>query len=379
MDALAAGRVAVLAELDPSRARRSQLGPYFGFVGAIADAADPRGASLYVTSVETLAKCPWQGFLKRVLRLEPTPDPHAALPSAGDPLLIGALVHRVLEAIVGEALAAPATELSDAVGSPPVAVPWPGPERLDALLERTAGALAIEAGIGVPGFARVLALQARARLEVARGLDWPVGGDGFGAVAVEVTGRTRVRDRSGAEREIFFEADRVDRCGDRLRLVDYKSGKPAAKQTSERGIAREVHRLVRRGELLQGVAYALAGSQLGLPASEGRYLHLHPDALPVRTITTPADDAGLVEDFHHAVAGVLDAWDQGAFAPRLAEPGSDVEPRFCEYCEVKEACLRGDSGARRRLVDWLAAAPETPETRAGRALRGVWSLREDAR
>ncbi|HEX3531761.1 MAG TPA: hypothetical protein VH988_32270, partial [Thermoanaerobaculia bacterium] len=102
---LAAVRVAVLDELDPDlrtpegRAVRARLGPYFGFVGNFvmaAEGADPRRMDLSVTHLETLAGCPWQLFLGRLLQLEPTPDPLAALHGA-DPLLLGNTVHRVLE------------------------------------------------------------------------------------------------------------------------------------------------------------------------------------------------------------------------------------------------------------------------------------------
>ena len=35
-----------------------------------------------------------------------------------------------------------------------------------------------------------------------------------------------------------------------------------------------------------------------------------------------------------------------------AAPDENVEPDACRYCDVAEACLRGDSGARGRLRAW---------------------------
>ncbi|HLE85382.1 MAG TPA: PD-(D/E)XK nuclease family protein [Thermoanaerobaculia bacterium] len=84
------------------RAVRASLGPYFGFLGPPAS-GDPRLGPLFVTALEGLSACPWQTFLRRLLRLEPTPDPLEALPSL-DPLLVGSLVHAVLEEVVRQAL-----------------------------------------------------------------------------------------------------------------------------------------------------------------------------------------------------------------------------------------------------------------------------------
>jgi hypothetical protein len=372
VEELAAGRVSVLSEQDPRGSRRSTLGPYFGLVGAPTCGFDPRATDLYVTTIETLAKCPWQGFLRRVLRLEPAPDPHAALPSASDPRLVGSLVHRVLEEIVRVGLGEPSRKLADAVGLTPIEVSWPEPGDLDRLVEDCAVALAREEGIGFQGFPRVMALQARPRIELARLHAWP--GDGFEAVAVEAIGRARVRDHHDVEREILFKADRIDRAADALRLVDYKTGKPPSVLKREESRVHELHRQVRRGERLQSVAYALAGAELGFPQSEGVYLHLVPDDVPAREFVTRADDQDFIDDFSQAVGTVLEAWDEGCFVPRLAKPGSDEEPKLCERCEVKEACVRGDSGARMRLVEWTAQAPPQPDAAIERALLGIWNL-----
>ena len=79
------------------------------------------------------------------------------------------------------------------------------------------------------------------------------------------------------------------------------------------------------------------------------------------------------------IGGVMRAWEAGAFFPRLVGPDLSREPRQCSHCEVAEACVRGDSGARRRLVTWLEATPRgealsPPE----RALSEAWQLGGDA-
>ena len=96
--ASAPARLAVLNEIDPRDARRHGLGPYFGFVGRVA-AGDSREGPLYVTRLESLARCPWQTFLTRVLRIAPVPDAAGDLPAADDTRLLGNVVHRLLERV----------------------------------------------------------------------------------------------------------------------------------------------------------------------------------------------------------------------------------------------------------------------------------------
>ena len=376
----ARARRAVVAELDPGLAGSRGLGPYFGFVGPVG-ARDPRRAGLYVTAVEGAARCAWRTFLERLLRVEPLPDPHGELPSSHPDeaaLLIGSLVHRVLERIAS-AVPGIAAEggyrlgLEEALRRAPRPVPWPGGAELDALVARAAEELVREQAIGLPGYGRLLALQAGAPLAVARDLDWPDGRDGFGVLGVEVEGALPL----AGGRALRFRADRVDGDGRALRLVDYKTGRPPAKQKSETKRLESFAGQVASGKLLQAMAYARAAELCGAPAAEGRYLYLRgEEGLPQRVFGAAPGDEALRGAFEGAVSAVLEAWEHGSFAPRLLEPGKDDEHHACERCGVKEACLRGDSGARRRLAEWLAAgAAGTP---AELALVGVWRLHEEA-
>lgn len=78
------------------------------------------------------------------------------------------------------------------------------------------------------------------------------------------------------------------------------------------------------------------------------------------------------ELFDTASGVLFDAWDAGGFFPRLRQAESDVEPGSCRFCDVKQACLRGDSGARRRLGRW--ADDETSGSRAVEAARALYRL-----
>ncbi|MCP4653804.1 MAG: hypothetical protein GY856_00145 [bacterium] len=373
--AVARGRLAVLEELDPDRssrdgaARSALVGPYFGFVGPLGDPADPRLSDLYITTLENLAACPWQTFLRRLLRLRPMPDPLASLPSFRG-LLVGSLVHRVLERIASEGLAA---RRSDAA----VGVAWPDPPALEALLAEEAERVLQERGLGLKGLGRAAVEQARPYLEAARQQDWPSAA-GPAVLRVEAIDALRLRDEgSGRERPIRFRADRVDVTGEDLRLhTDYKTGAPPR---ARKQLRKSLLEWVAGGEWLQAAAY-VHGAGAG---SQGRYLFLRPDLAPEsRAICVSADDRELRSVFEDSLRVLLRAWDEGAFFPRLVEPDQDLEPPRCRSCEVAEACLRRDSGARARLRRWTEARQEegirTPSGSAA-ALLGVWNLRRKDR
>jgi hypothetical protein len=394
---LAATRLGVLDELDPDRrtpegrATRQRLGPWFGFVGALgrapAGASDPRRGDLWITHLEGMAGCPWQTFLTRVLRLEPTPDPLEALPGV-DALLLGNLVHAVLEAVVlavapgewqGEA--APAWEARE-----PVAVPWPAPAEFERLLRAAAERVVEEEGISLPGMARALAERARPFLEVARQAEWGGPGAALAVLGAEVFGQVEIAvpgDPIGRPRPLRFKADRIDRTARiegtpaELRLTDYKTGRPISTAKREEKRAEHFLASVRAGTRLQAVAYRLAGGESG----HGRYLYLRPD-LAEREFAIGAGTSGEAElerAFGAATASVLGAWEAGTFFPRVVDLSGRAEPVRCKFCSVAEACLRGDSGARGRLFDWATRGdtgqePGDPDEPGAAALLAVWRL-----
>ena len=380
-DALAASRLAVLEELDPDlrtpegRATRSRPGPYFGYVGAMgrlggpgAEEGEPRQRQLFVTLLENLAACPWQVFLGRLLRLEPTPDPVGSLPGI-DPLLLGNTVHAVLEGIVRSTGGLPADVDGPAGDRLPVAVEWPREAVLGRLLLAEAERLLREEGIFLPGLSQALADRARPFLDAAREADWSTGA--VSTVGVEEKGTVEVRDGRGRSYQVQFQADRVDRTGGARVWTDYKTGKPIS--TARRDDVRRRHFLdrVRRGSHLQAVAYLLGSPRESL----GRYLFLRPDLdAEQRELLVTRGDEDFVKAFRDTVAAVLDAWSAGAFFPRVVEPNGREEPGRCGFCAVAEACLRGDSGARLRLFEWTERAPEPVPAEA--ALLRVWRLWE---
>jgi hypothetical protein len=380
-EARAAARIAVLNEWDPRDGRRFELGPYYGFLGPVADAADPRRAPLYVTRIENVARCPWQTVLAQLLHVEPLPDALADLPS-GDALIIGNLVHGVLQEIVSEALPEGGHTFEEMASRAPVPVPWPDRDRLRDLLDREARKILRNEGISTPGFERVLVDRARVCVEFARGLEWPVEGTDVGVLGAEVDGSVALRDYRGAERVLRFRADRVDRVAGVLRLIDYKTGKAITERKKSETRRRKLLQGVSRGAALQVPAYAMGGTQIvGDHSTQGRYVYLGADVPEhARVAEVDSEDLDFSDAFERVAQVAFEAWDRGSFTPRLVDLSDHKEPPMCRSCSVKEACLRGDSGSRHRLERWVESARSGnagESLEAERAALQLWNLGGD--
>jgi CRISPR/Cas system-associated exonuclease Cas4 (RecB family) len=372
-DALAAARLAVLRELDAPAHRGAPLGPYFGFVGRLRDAADPRRGPIAVTTLERLFRCPWQTYLARVLRIEAPPDVDGELPAA-DGRAVGSLVHRVIERVACDALGDRVESLAQAAAHPGVVLAWPPPDALQAIAIEVARELLEEEGVALPGFERVLALAARDALALACDVDAAERGGGVRLVGSEVQTLLELADAAHALR---LRIDRVDRHRDALVLSDYKTGKPTLEQKQDAKRREALLRAIGSGELLQASAYA-ASALAEAGGGRGRYLYLHAAASEqTRELSVDAADRELAEAFDGAVSRALAAWDAGSFFPRLHAPGSENENRECQRCALKEACVRGDSSARGRLARWTAEPPAAPSD-AERALLGLWRPEDPA-
>jgi len=345
--AVARARLAALEMLEPRGAACLTLGAAFGFVGA-RRAGDGRTENPAVTTLERLAACPWQTFLARVLHVEAPPDALESLPAV-DALLLGSVLHRTIEAIVKAVLPGENVSLATALLEGPQPVPWPSDTELRRVLAREAERVLQEKGIASAGLACVLVERALPLVREVYEQIWRPAQGLPSLLGAELSGGFALTDEDGAPREIHFRADLVEALPDGLRLTDLKSGAPISRQKREASRRRKLLEAVARGRKLQAVAYARAVS------GEGRYLF----ADPTRSEGQPSaavrhDEADFASSFDASVRTLLAVWDRGSFLPRLEQPDGTEQGSPCSYCEVSEACVRGDTGARLRLRRWAA-------------------------
>ena len=366
-DELAGARVDVLEEVDPTD-RDMRPNPWFGFVGSLVSDEEVGPA---VTTIEGIAECPWASFVKRVLGVKPLPDPQLGLPSPKG-ILVGQVVHRVLEFIVRQSVGQTSSEnVEDMASRTPRAVPWPDSDSLAEILAQASREVAAEAGLGPLGMGPLLAASSRPYLEVARIVDWDDGGLLNGALATEVSGVSHIE---GVDQPLRFRADRVDRSEAGLCLVDYKTGKPVSDKQQLK--TRKGHFLtaVRKGRLLQGAVYAASVPD---GTAKGSYLSLKPNIgeapVEARWAEVAGTEADFAEALTEAVAAVQAARQAGSAFPRVEEVGSENTPSHCDYCDIKELCRRDDSGFRRRLVAWMESSDRSRCT-AESAARNLWHL-----
>jgi hypothetical protein len=363
-DELAAARADALAAVEPSPGSDTP-GPWFGFAGAAGRQADD---PMWVTRLEATGTCPWRAFIQQRLGISPLPDPHLGLPGV-DGMLVGQVVHGVLEQIVFDAVADPPGDLDSAIAGLPVEVSWPSSERFDELVRREAQRVALREGLATIGMAPLLEARSRRFLDMAQALEWDEGGALAGVLAPEVEGAVAVR---GVERPLVFRADRVDVGPAGPELVDYKAAKPLS--TAKTPETRDSHVLdrVAKGRLLQAAAYAGAAAAFN---GGGRYVYLKPDDRwdeEMRNVVVRGDDEEIAGPFERAVRTIAEGRAHGIVFPRLEEAdGRNAE--HCSYCRVAEACRRDDSGFRRRLVDWMQGETATDDGDEETA-RALWWL-----
>ena len=90
-------------------------------------------------------------------------------------------------------------------------------------------------------------------------------------------------------------------------------------------------------------------------------------------VVVEESDAELRTLLVEAVRKGLAVWEEGYFVPRLVD-GRGNDGRSCEWCELKEACVQGDSSMRRRLRERMHAVAEdhVPEDSTERGLYTLW-------
>jgi hypothetical protein len=352
---LARVRTSVIAEHELGGGPRTELGPYFGFVGAIRDAADPRSRPLHVTALEGFARCGWKMFLERQLKIAPPLDGDDALPGS-DTRMLGLVVHGVIEEIFRGAL-------ESAQG---VAAAWPDDPALIELATAKARELLAKEFVPLPELARVLARQALLYLRRARALD-AADGARLRVLGVESQRVAHVPDADGKLRELHFRVDRVERIDGLERLTDYKTGKPISDAVGAEKRASKFVRAIASGKTLQPVAYAFAAEAGG----SGRLLYLDPELdAEAASFEAHGDAPEIAQAFGGALGALFAAWHTGSFYPRLLDEKLEGEGDACRSCDVWQACIQNDSTAKRRLARWVGERTNANGSHLAAAERG---------
>ena len=357
---LGAARQALGIEFDGRKAPDG-LGPYFGRIGPVQSELDPRRNPPYVTRLERLAVCGWQQFLRSVLRLERAPDPLERLPAI-EARAVGNLVHEVVEAWARNALAGQTSQRGVDPFSP---VDWtaltgrrvaaPSLAQLETLAREYAVAMLRAEGIPFAGMVEALVVCARPHLSRWLELEG-FGPDGFELCGAELTGQVEC-EVGDHQVPLTFRADLVHRIGDELRLTDLKTGQAIGSAKTTKARAKKVADSVRRGEKLQGMAYALAAE------ATGRYLFLAEGTDDGNAVVEfRVTDTALRDVFFETAGTLIEAFEAGTFLPRVVGAGNlDKAPATCRFCEVASACHSGDSGYRGRFVRWAESLASEPE------------------
>lgn len=366
-EALARARVDLLGAVERPRGA-SFVSPWFGFTG-VRDGED--GQALWITHAEATGTCPWREFVEHRLGVLPMPDPLLGLPGI-DGLLVGQVVHGVLEDIVEDVLATAAADGSSTfdriMARVPKIIPWPGAERFEELVSLHSRRVAARAGLEPVGLAPMLAARARVFLEVARDLEFSSGALP-GVMGSEVEGSVVV---AGVSRPVAFRADRVDGNDGVITLVDYKAARPASEAKKEAKRREHLMAGIARGRRLQASAYACVA---GTETARGEYVYLKPGdewSPEARVVAVAGDDEEIHEIFVNAVQTIDAARARGIAFPRVEEADGKAA-LHCAYCAVAEACRRDDSAFRRDLVGWMnESEPSGDETIE--AARWLWWL-----
>jgi hypothetical protein len=351
---LGLARAAILDEYEPDfatpdgRDRAKRFGPWSGLLPQ----SLAGGEVVAVTRLERFASCAWQAFLGQHLHLEAAPDPLADLPDI-DAALLGSTVHKALETLFGGQ-----SELRKRAQN----IVEPDPASVRAHVQEAARETAYGNELRMAGLIEALARRALPFVERALQIEF-ADRSSVPVLGCEVRSQVELKLPDGNVRTLGFLADRADAdpAGGPI-FTDYKTARPFTIATAATR-AKKLAEAVLRGERLQVAAYAAAAE-----GASGRYLFLRPKpgAPSEAYVAALSHDNPAVQSFRE-VGGQLMAAREAGFAFARMENPDGSKGRACDWCELSEACLRHDSGARRRLRLSLEGAQDE-------LLQKMWQL-----
>lgn len=320
---------------------------------AVPDPFRRNGRSFSPTSLERLSRCPLSWFYRYELELVPIEDPEYDRERWLDPLARGQLLHRILEragrqfqdrqsGLDGAGIRAELLAIVDEASDD-----WrtSAPVPSEAIFRAERDALRESALIWLE-----MEREAADGRHAPRWLEFERWLDGPAAI---------FRLPDGRALPVVGRVDRVDEFPDqRLRAVDYKSGRP------------ERYRLdpklgpLRGGRLLQPAIYAAAVSAMHQDrAVEFEYHFPTPEGLAGRL----SFDGTVIHQAGAIITGLMDQLAKGEFIPT-------TDPNDCGWCEYRDICRvhKSDYGKVEdspRARDAAAAAATDPAFAAMNARR----------
>ena len=288
----------------------------------------PGNRSFSVTGLEAYASCPYQFFLKNLVRLRPIERPEALVHL--DPLTRGSLLHDVFFHLGREFRERGLAPLSE--------------ERLGEAFELLTEVFwRVEAEVRervAPAIDRIWQDQMDGLLGDLRGFLQRYASTGRVPLANELTfgmgarqpadpaSRTQAAVLPGGLR-LHGSIDVVEELpGGKVQITDYKTGRASIETTRDQSI-------LFGGRALQPLLYALAYEALsGSPTASGRLYYATIRGAYLETVVDAASEQSRAV-FESFVAGLDRAIAGGRF-PALPNPG--VSYRVCDYCDYLPVC-----------------------------------------
>lgn len=316
------------ASLSANRARRS--GAWTAWDGGLTELSgwSPVGSVWSVTRLEQFHQCRLRVFLTDILGARPLDRPEDdADPDARS---VGTFVHKVMETLTNELLHADV----DVRPSWQTWLSMLGPSHLTLVMQRAVDDLRAEGKLGRGPWwdAQVRWLEARLRHYLAGEVRNP---DGFEPVLVE-SGPTRtdpwILATPVGDVRLQGRADRIERRGVELRVVDFKTGS-----------LKSLHSLAGSDDPLDGgrklqlpVYAAMEADRNGFDVSHASGVYVNPLNANRAKRRVDLDVAPLIGPAKELLASGFASMAEGMFTyETVAEPGND---RFCLFCDVKSCC-----------------------------------------
>ena len=298
----------------------------------------PDGSPISPTALESWARCPYQYFLARVLRLSALETPEEAHTISA--LDRGNLIHKILERFIGESV--------QGVHLPPPGEPWRDSdrERLTRVADRE---FQNAENKGVTG--RRL-MWDRTKSEILSDLETFLDKDnqmrqgagsadaqvetrfGFGDDAIEV-----VDPHSGIRFRGIIDRIDISSDGKRVLVIDYKTG-------SERPYQNLNKDPIDQGRRLQLGVYSLA-AQARFPGAETVTAAYWFSTKRGEFKYAPAahfnmTDESVTERFRQGVTSIVDGINAGLFPANPGSPDGNG-PSNCQHCDFDSLCPTGRS------------------------------------